>query len=534
MNTSRQIDPSIFTHSPAGRQWEKIGVKDHHGIVVPLFSLHSAKSCGIGEYTDLFALIEWCHSTGLDIIQFLPLNDTGLGTSPYSALSAFALHPIYLSLASLPNLDQSPELRKEIKILQNKPTQFRIDYVDVWQNKKRFIRQYVRELGEPLFQSQGYKDFYEQSVWLKVFAVFKTLKVIHDWKSWEEWPEELQHPNPLLLDQLGEQHQDEVNLHCMIQYLCHQQLQAVKSHAEANQVKLMGDIPILTCRDSADVWYHRDLFDLNFSAGAPPDYFNVDGQNWGFPLYNWEQISELNFKWWVDRLQVASNYYHLYRIDHIVGFFRIWAINHGKSGKDGFFIPNDPTIWVEHGRRIMWMMLEKCEMLPIGEDLGVISPEVRSCLSMLGICGTRVMRWERKWLEDQSYISCSDYPLDSMSTVSTHDSETLKIWWQNHPEEALLFSKMKNWVYHPLLSEEQHQEILYDCHHSNSLFHVNLLQEYLALVPNLRWPNFEEDRINTPGTFSDLNWTVCYRPTLQEIIENQELKSIIKEVIEKK
>ncbi len=533
MNTFRQLDPSLFIHSPAGRQWEKIGVKDHHGFVIPLFSLHSAKSCGIGEYTDLFPLIEWCHSVGFDIIQFLPLNDTGLGTSPYSALSAFALHPIYLGLASLPYLEHSVELQEELKNLQNQPHQFRVNYPEVWKNKKRFLRQYAQELGSRIFETQSYQEFCDQSSWLKVFAVFKTLKTVYEWKSWEEWPTELHHPNPLLIDQLCEKYKDEVSLHSLIQYLCHQQLHAAKTHADTHQVKLMGDIPILICRDSADVWFHRDLFDLNYSAGAPPDYFNSEGQNWGFPLYNWKRISELNFSWWIERLQIASNYYHLYRIDHIVGFFRIWAIDHGKTGKEGVFMPDDQAVWVEHGRSIMWVMLEKCEMLPIGEDLGVIPPEVRSCLSMLGICGTRVMRWERKWLEDQSFIPCADYALDSMTTVSTHDSETLKLWWENHPDEAILFSQTKNWTYSPLLSLEQHKEILQDSHHSNSLFHINLLQEYLALVPELSWPNFREDRINVPGTFSDQNWTSRFLPSVEQIIDNQYLKDVIKSILKK-
>ena len=118
-----------------------------------------------------------------------------------------------------------------------------------------------------------------------------------------------------------------------------------------------------------------------------------------------------------------------------------------------------------------------------------------------------------------------------MTTVSTHDSETLKIWWKEQPEEAKLFAAAKNWNYEPFLSKEQQKEILYDSHHSNSLFHVNLLQEYLALVPSLTWPNFEEDRINTPGTFCDQNWTVTLRPTLEEIIANQELKSLIEDIL---
>ena len=230
-------------------------------------------------------------------------------------------------------------------------------------------------------------------------------------------------------------------------------------------------------------------------------------------------------------MQVASNYYHIYRIDHIVGFFRIWAISPKKTAKDGLFIPHDKTIWVEHGRQIMWMMLEKCEMLPIGEDLGVVPPEVRSCLSMLGICGTKVVRWERRWEDDQQYIPFSEYSLDSMTTVSTHDSEPLQLWWKNHPDEAKLYAAFQGWNFDSQLTPEQHKDLLRKCHTSNSLFHINLLLEYLALVPEFKWPNIEDDRINAPGTISDCNWTSRFRPTLEEIIQNQNLKTIMQDLI---
>lgn len=530
-NYSRTIDPSTFIHSPAGKQWEKIGIKDHHGLAIPLFSLHSNHSCGIGEYTDLFPLIDWCQSIGLDVLQFLPLNDTGLGTSPYSAISAFALHPIYLGLNSLPCLDQYSELHQEIKELQKNSTDLHLNYFTILQNKKRVLRQYHIEVGPQIVQTQAYKDFVERSSWLIGYAIFKTLKIHYEWKSWEDWPEELQNPTSLLIEQLAEQYRDEVELHCLVQFLCDQQMRAAKAHAESHQVFLMGDIPILTCRDSADVWLNRDLFDLQYSAGAPPDYLSEEGQNWGFPLYNWERIIQLDFKWWIDRLQAASIYYHIYRIDHIVGFFRIWAVPPGKAAKDGLFIPNDKAIWVEHGRQIMWMMLEKCEMLPIGEDLGVVPPEVRSCLSMLGICGTRVVRWERKWLEDKQYIPYSEYALDSMTTVSTHDTEPLQLWWRKHPEEAKLYAKFKGWDFELQLTLEQQKEILRESHTSNSLFHINLLQEYLALVPELSWANIEDDRINIPGTVSDKNWTYRFRPTIEEIVHNKSLRTIMQELI---
>ena len=257
--------------------------------------------------------------------------------------------------------------------------------------------------------------------------------------------------------------------------------------------------------------------------------FTPDGQNWGFPLYNWERITELEFKWWIDRLQSAAAYYHIYRVDHIVGFFRIWAINIGEDSSQGFFMPEDENSWIEHGRKIMWTMLEKCHMLPIGEDLGVVPSQVRLCLSMLGICGTRVMRWEKKWQDDQSFTPTSEYPLDSMTTVSTHDCEPLKIWWQTCMAEAQKFAAQNNLEYHEELSPSNHAQILKWSHNSNSIFHINLLQEYLYLFENLSWKNFTDDRVNVPGTFCDDNWTVRFKPTLEEIITHEDLKKAMKE-----
>ena len=177
------------------------------------------------------------------------------------------------------------------------------------------------------------------------------------------------------------------------------------------------------------------------------------------------------------------------------------------------------------------MMLNASEMLPIGEDLGVVPPEVRTCLSSLGICGTRVMRWQRRWDEDGQFIAPQDYPIDSMTTVSTHDSETLQHWWKAYPIEAQLFANFKGWSYQPLLSHDHHREILWDSHHTSSLFHINLIQEYLALIPGLSWPTPEEERINIPGLISDRNWTYRLKLPLEELIQQKSLTHLMKELI---
>ncbi|MBA3721823.1 MAG: 4-alpha-glucanotransferase [Parachlamydiaceae bacterium] len=527
-----KIDASYFSHSPTAKLWENIGIQHHHGIVIPLFSLHSELSYGIGEFPDLIPIIDWCKTIGLDVIQLLPLNGTGHETSPYGAISAFSLNTIHIGLACLPFLEKYPVLIEELKTIPKHSSHQRIPYTAVRETKEKFLRHYYELVGPTIRNSDDYKNFIQHSHWLKGFAVFKTLKAKYDWVSWEKWPEALQSPTTQLLQELEYEHQNEIEWHYFLQFISHEQLTKVKRHATSQGVFIMGDIPILINRDSSDVWLHRELFHMEFCAGAPPDMYSAEGQNWGFPIYAWDPLSAQGYKWWIDRLRLASHYYHIYRIDHIVGFFRIWSIPFGMESKDGHYIPIDPNVWIDHGQKIMLMMINNCDMLPIGEDLGNVPPIVRTCLSALGICGTKVMRWEREWEKHAEFIPIGNYPVASLTTVSTHDSETLQLWWTLHESEAKDFATSKGWSYQPTLSREHHNEILWDSHHSNSLFHINPLQEYLALIPGLTWPNLEDERINSPGIISENNWTYRFKPSVEEIVNNQTLIHLLKELIQ--
>lgn len=530
MSTNPTITQSLL-NSPAGKQWRSIGVKQHHGVDIPLFSIHSGQSCGIGEYTDLIPLITWCKQQGLDVLQLLPLNDTGPDTSPYSAISAFALNPIHLGLERLPHLQKYPELQAQLPGMHSLNNTQRVDYPAVGESKRKFLQEYFLKTFKLIESTTDYQQFVRLNPWLYPYALFKTLKIEHEWYSWELWEDPIRHISPEHYRELLNEKESDINFHIYLQYLCFQQMKTAKNYADQQGVFLKGDIPILINRESADVWFHPELFDLNYSAGGPPDMYSDEGQNWGFPIYNWEAIEKEEYSWWKQRLHVTSALYHLYRIDHIVGFFRIWSIPLRAAGHEGFFIPKDKTTWIPHGTKILEMMLDSCDLLPIGEDLGEVPPKVRVELKSLGICGTKVMRWERMWEEDKRFIKLEDYLPASMTTVSTHDSETLKEWWKNNPEEAQAYSEFKGWEYEPELSLEHHREILYDSHHTASLFHINLLQEYLALVPGMTWPNPEDERINMPGIVSERNWTYRFRPSLEEMLESTELSKVMKETL---
>ncbi|MEI8365236.1 MAG: 4-alpha-glucanotransferase [Parachlamydiaceae bacterium] len=518
-----------LTASPAGTQWQKIGISSHHGIALPLFSLHSRHSCGIGEFPDLIPLIDWCHSLGFDLIQLLPLNDSEPDTSPYCALSAYALNPLLIGISSLPHAQEDKVLQQQItdlQLLTNK-TQ-RINYPHVQEKKGAFFREYYRLHGGTITAQEEYRKFKEKNCfWLNDYALFKALKIRFQWQPWETWPSPFRDPAPSFYISPPQELATEADFHIFLQYLCFSQFAAVKKHSENTGVFIKGDIPILINRESADVWCHRNLFILDLAAGAPPDMYAKEGQKWGFPLYNWEAIASQGYRWWIERLAVATQLYHLYRIDHIVGFFRIWGIPLSLSAKEGHFVPEDQNTWIHHGEVIMRAMLANSSMLPIGEDLGTVPPEVRNCLKNLGICGTKVMRWERRWNEDGGFIDPRDYPPESMTTVSTHDSETVELWWKNQPEEAKQYADSQGWTYTPQLSQRQRFAILRASNQSSSLFHINLLQEYLALIPHMVWPDPVDERINIPGLISDINWSYRFRPSIEEITSSNTLRQIV-------
>lgn len=514
-------------HTSAGAQWAKIGAYNHHGICIPLFSLHSQKSSGIGEYPDLMPIIDFCADVGLDIIQLLPLNDTGRETSPYAALSANALNPVHLGLTSLPYLNEYNDLQDWRRALQERNKDQRIEYQGLFSEKEKFLTEYCKRVKDRVIQDPAYQKFLqENSSWLPGYSLYKVLKWERGLKSWENWEEDLHNPDQGKIASLLEEKKDKIIEHQIIQYFCTLQMHEAKEHAEKKGVFIKGDIPILINRDSADVWLNRSIFNMELCAGAPPDMFSDEGQNWGVPLYNWDVMASGNYEWWRLRLKIASRYYHIYRIDHIVGFFRIWAMAPGQTGKYGKFIPEHNYEWIPHGEKLMRMMLEAAPILPIGEDLGVVPTEVRICLSELGICGTKVVRWERRWNEDRGFIDPKDYSLRSMTTISTHDSETLLLWWKNNPEEAKEYCKLKGWEYTPDLPLDKQFEMIRETHHSGSLFHVNLLQEYLALIPDMTWPNPEDERINIPGFVLDRNWSYKFKPSVETMVNSKGLKDL--------
>lgn len=519
--------------SPTGKSWERIGVKPHHGINVPLFSLHSEKSCGIGEFFDLIPIIDWCASLKLDFIQLLPVNNANFETdpSPYNAISSCALNFLHLSFHELPLLEKFPKLVEQLAEFRKYNQSQRVEYPAVLANKTTWMRSYYQDAGPELLQTPALKQYLKDNEWLPHYALFRILKEHLKNVSWRTWPEELRYPTKEKFQTLFEQYKDEIPYYVLGQYLCFTQLKKVKEYANSKGVYLMGDIPIMLSSESADSWLYPEYFDKHLAAGAPPDYYNEYGQNWGFPIFDWDAMRKDHFAWWKRRLSYSEQFFDIVRIDHVIGFFRIWAIPPDHHSKEGRFIPENEKEWEPQGRELLKMIVSSTTMLPIAEDLGTVPRIVRPILKEMGICSTKVIRWERDYDDHKGYLPYSSYNPVSITCVSTHDSETLTLWWKTWKEEAALFAKFKNWVYRPELTEQQREEILRDSNHTPSLFHGNLLQEYLALFPELIWPNPEDERINVPGTVSNKNWSYRFKPSVEAIVSHQGLFSKVKNIV---
>ncbi|MBM4320365.1 MAG: 4-alpha-glucanotransferase, partial [Deltaproteobacteria bacterium] len=379
----------------------------------------------------------------------------------------------------------------------------------------------------------GYRSFRTENPWLDGYVAFRVLKEVNCWRSWEEWS--AGRPPARCLAEAEKQWGERLDHHRFLQWIAAQQLRSAREYACNHGVLLKGDIPILVGRDSADVWLHPELFHLDATAGAPPDMYAAEGQNWGFPTYDWDALARLDYSWWRQRLAAIEQYFHLYRIDHVVGFFRIWTIPLGeRTGLKGRFVPEDEQTWGRHGRQLLSMMLDSCALLPIGEDLGTIPDVCRATLNEMGIPGLKVARWEKRWHGDRSFIPPREYPFLSVATSSTHDSETLAGWWQAFPEEReQLYRELGLGHHAPAeLTLPLAERLLGDLAHSSSAFTILPLNDVLFLGGDgYLFPRPEQNRVNVPGTCTPTNWTFRLPRPLERLLADARLNDRLKELL---
>jgi 4-alpha-glucanotransferase len=416
-----------FAASACANKWQRIGTKRRAGVATPLFSIYSKQSIGIGEIPDLKLLIDWCQKTNLSIIQLLPMNDVGFSFRPYDAESCFALDAMYLSIDNLkPTRDGLGPYKKKIAALRKKFTTNK-DRVDYRVKKEKL--DLLREIYDSDKNTPAFENFIKTNEeWLKPYALFKVLKERFDGKGWQEWPEEFRRYDLNVLKELEKKEMPNLRFHYFLQWHLFQQFNVIKKYAAKKKVLLMGDLPFLFSRDSADVWSNQNYFKLHLSAGAPPDQLFAEGQKWGMPAYHWENIAADNYHYLRLKLKYAENFYDLFRIDHFVGLFRLWVFP--DNGSPGFFDRPEEQVWEEHGRRILNEILNATTMMPCAEDLGTVPPCSYKVLKEFSIPGMDVQRWIKDWGKSESFLLPEQYRPNSIAVISTHDLSPLNAWWE--------------------------------------------------------------------------------------------------------
>lgn len=481
------------------------------GVLVPLFSVRGARSWGIGEIGDIEPLSDWLAIVGHSILQFLPVNEVSPGeTSPYSSMSGFAMDPIYISLDQVEDFEQiggegslNAAQRDE---LERARAAGRVEYESIRALKRTALRAAFErfrkcELERRSRRAAEFEAYLrERANWIEDYALFRAL---HEQKQshWESWPAPLRDREAAALDDQRVALAEEITFYKYMQWQAERQWQQARAAAGARGVRLKGDLPFMVSGHSADVWAHQQQFRGDTEAGAPPDAFSKDGQNWGLPPYDWDAMARDQYAWLRRRAQRASELYDLFRVDHVVGFFRTYNIP--KDGSKPFFQPAAEPDQIAQGERVV-RAFQSGGAEVVAEDLGVIPKFVRRSLTALGLPGYRVLRWEKEWDEPgQPFRDPAAYPELSIAVSGTHDTETLAEWW-----EEMKLQERRDACRIPALRELNaeaaarfspvvHQALLEALYGAGSRYVVLPVQDILG----------DRDRINVPATVGPENWT---------------------------
>ena len=551
------------------------------GVAVPVFSLKTKNSYGTGEFLDLKSLADWCAKVGLKMIQILPINDTRTDDSwdnsyPYKAISTKALHPIYLNLYEMGPLNDENDkeyFEQQRTILNSKDF---VDYPEVMKAKDAYFRKIFSQNWDEVRNSTDYKAFFEENKdWLVPYAEYCS-----------------SHSSAL---------SSQLELHYFLQYHLDKQLRNAVDYLHEKGVALKGDIPIGIGRESVDAWMNPELFNLDCQAGAPPDAFATEGQNWGFPTYNWEMMEKDDYQWWRERLAQMSHYFDAYRIDHILGFFRIWEIpiqySQGTMGHfspalpldlyedqlsivtglsdsqidglfirdkkdnnkfhprinlhltetyselsdiqkeeinklyDDFFYHRNEDLWKHEALKKLPKIIEASDMLVCGEDLGMVPACVPEVMQQLNILSLEVQRMPKKYGE--TFVNPANNQYISVDTTSTHDTSTLRGWWEENSELTNRFYREMLGHYEgaPYFAEPWVcQEIIRQHLNSTSMWTILPIQDYIAMDGEFRWDATQREQINVPSNPRH-HWCYKMHQSLESLNERQDFNEMLSNMI---
>ncbi|MCR5779302.1 MAG: 4-alpha-glucanotransferase, partial [Bacteroidaceae bacterium] len=559
------------------------------GTLIPVFSLRSRRSFGVGDFGDLRMMVDWIAATGQRLLQILPINDTTSSHTwgdsyPYSCISVFALHPQYVELNALPKLKKKTDrerfeaLRLELNGLQQ------IDYERVNAAKLEYLQLLFEQEGKKILATTEFKTFFDENQnWLVPYAQYCTLRDTYGTGDFSQWPEGCRQYSPTS----GQGTEEGVPFWYFVQFILSQQLSNVHAYARSKGVILKGDIPIGVARYGCDVWQEPRYFNLNGQAGAPPDDFAEDGQNWGFPTYNWEEMLRDGCQWWERRFRNMARYFDAYRIDHVLGFFRIWEIPMPvKSGLLGQFSPalalnrdeiygygishetlkrtvapiikkemsaksaistdwlflrdhknpemfhprisgqktecyaalseqekhafdalyeqyfyhRNNQFWYEEAMQKLPKLVRATRMLCCAEDLGMVPACVQWVMDELDILSLELESMPKEpWVR---FGHVERNPRRSVATISSHDTPTLRMWWDENYERTQDYYTsilgFEGTAPHPLPGDLARHIIRrhLDC---PSMVCVIALQDWLATDEHLRLKDANAERINIPA-----------------------------------
>lgn len=454
------------------------------GISVPLFSLRSTRGWGIGEIGDIPSLAEWLRAANQSVVQILPLNELGPSeTSPYSALSAMAIDPQYISIWMMEDSETfEREWHREIEHVRHTS---RIDYKAVRDLKRRALRASFDRFADRDWRIDTGRAadlrayIADESWWLEDYSVYRALRAAFGERPWPEWPVEFRDREPAAITQARERLAKEMLYHQYVQWIASRQWEAAR---RATRLDLLGDFPFMVTLDSADVWSRRDDFLLDASVGTPPDAFSETGQEWGLPPYNWDRARQNDFAWLRMRARRQVELYDGFRVDHLVGFYRTYV--RPLDGRPPHFMPADERDQIQLGETVMRIFVETGADVSV-EDLGTVPGFVRESISRLGLPGYKVLRWEP--------VDPALYPPLSVAMTGTHDTEPLAVWWESlAPEERVRFGP-----------DSIHYDAAVRDHLIERIYNAG---SDLVLLP-IQDPFGWRDRINLPATIGNENWT---------------------------
>ncbi|HEY0872085.1 MAG TPA: 4-alpha-glucanotransferase [Vicinamibacterales bacterium] len=477
------------------------------GALVPLFSIPSRESWGIGEIADLPAFAAWSRKAGLSVVQLLPVNEMADGqSSPYSALSAMAIDPIFIAVRDVPEFVESGgeasltrQQREQLDALRRSPS---VRHREVRELKagvlrhlfERFVETQWRAGGPRAARMRAYAD--RESWWLREYALFRALHAQHDARFWKEWPAPLRDRDPQALQDARETLRHDLLYYEWLQWTADEQWHAARRGSTG--VAVLGDFPFMVSRDSADVWSRQDEFNVDASVGVPPDAFSETGQDWGLPLYRWDVHEARGYEWLQQRARRCAELFDGFRVDHLVGFYRTYA----REGDRAYFTPADEGDQLAQGERLM-AVLQGSGAAIIAEDLGTVPDFVRDSLNRLGVPGLKVLRWEREWKVDgQPFKDPETYPPVSVAISGTHDTETMAEWWDNaEPAERARAAELPRLRAAGVTAESEYTAAVRDAL-LDTLFAAGSDLLLLPVQDVFGW----RDRINTPAIVNDENW----------------------------